>query len=187
MLLHDGGGDRALTYAYLERTIKQARQRGYVFTTPRWVADQRTDGLPARAAVDHRPRTAVGGPGRVRWFDYTLLVLFMIGVAGMYGVAILNIGLASLHERRGRRLAVPAHAGPVTVAIAAYNEQAVIERTLESVLASTGVELEVLVVNDGSTDGTREILDRLAARRSAPARLPRRQWREGQRPQPRVT
>ena len=186
VLLHDGGGDRALTYAYLERTIKQARQRGYVFTTPRWVADHaRTVYRPVRPSITDRA-LLLAAQGVYRWFDYTLLVLFMIGVAGMYGVSILNIGLASLHERRCRRLAVPAHAGPVTVAIAAYNEQAVIERTLESVLQSAGVELEVLVVNDGSTDGTREILDRLASRRSAPARLPRRQWREGQRPQPRV-
>ena len=161
VLLHDGGGDRALTYDYLERTIKHARQLGYVFTTPRWIADKaRTVYRPVRPSITDRA-TLLAAQGVYRWFDYTLLLLFIIGVVCMFGVSILNICLASVLTWRSRRLALPAHAGPVTVAIAAYNEEAVIERTLHSVLRSTGVELEVLVVDDGSTDRTAEIVDRL--------------------------
>ena len=186
VLLHDGGGDRALTYDYLERTIKHAQQLGYVFTTPRWIADQaRTVYRPVRPSITDRA-TLLAAQGVYRWFDYTLLLLFIIGVVCMFGVSILNICLASVLTWRGRRLALPAHAGPVTVAIAAYNEEAVIERTLHSVLRSTGVELEVLVVDDGSTDRTGEIVDRARSRRSAPSRLPYPQRRQGQGAQPRV-
>ena len=161
VLLHDGGGDRKLTYAYLEQTIKQARALGYVFTTPRWVAhDAARVYRPARPSfTDHA--TLFVARGLFGWVEYTLTVLFVFGVAGMFGFSILNICLASMHERRQRRQPIPGHVGSVTVAIAAYNEEEVIGRTIESVLRSTGVDLEVLIVNDGSRDRTAEILDEL--------------------------
>jgi biofilm PGA synthesis N-glycosyltransferase PgaC len=164
VLLHDGGGDRTLTYTYLERTIKQARQLGYVFTTPRWIANDAVSVYRSvRPSVTDRATLFVA-QGLFSWAEYTLLLLFILGVASMFGLAILNICLASAHERRRRRQPVPAHTGPVTVAIAAYNEEAVIERTVQSVLQSSGVQLELLVINDGSTDGTRDILDRISRR-----------------------
>jgi glycosyltransferase involved in cell wall biosynthesis len=45
------------------------------------------------------------------------------------------------------------------VVIPAYNAEAFLRETLESVLAQTLENIEVIVVDDGSTDGTREILD----------------------------
>lgn len=47
---------------------------------------------------------------------------------------------------------------PVSVIVAAYNEGAVIERTVTSLLNFDYPEHEVIVVNDGSTDGTLEVL-----------------------------
>ena len=44
----------------------------------------------------------------------------------------------------------------VTVIIPTHNRRALLERTLTSVLAQEGVSLEVVVVNDGGTDGTVE-------------------------------
>ena len=162
VLLHNGGGDRALTYKYLEATIKQARKLGYKFTTPRWIADDAARVYrPVRPSLTDRATLFVA-EGVFRWVEYTLVLLFVLGVVSMAGLSTLNVVLASAHERRRRRQPVPAHAGLVTVAIAAYNEEKVIERTIQSVLESTRVELEVLVVNDGSDDGTRAILDRLS-------------------------
>jgi glycosyltransferase involved in cell wall biosynthesis len=51
----------------------------------------------------------------------------------------------------------------LSVLVPVWNERATIERLLTAVVAvDAGVDLEVLVADDGSTDGTREILSRLA-------------------------
>lgn len=47
---------------------------------------------------------------------------------------------------------------PVSVIVAAWDEEAVIERTTRSLLAFDYPEHEVIIVNDGSTDGTLELL-----------------------------
>jgi glycosyltransferase involved in cell wall biosynthesis len=52
----------------------------------------------------------------------------------------------------------------VSVVIPAYNAEYYLARTLDSVLAQTHGHIEVLVVNDGSTDGTLGVADEYAAR-----------------------
>ena len=45
----------------------------------------------------------------------------------------------------------------VSVIVPARNEEASLGACLESLVAQTGVRVEIIVVDDGSTDGTREI------------------------------
>ncbi|EJN07661.1 glycosyl transferase [Bradyrhizobium sp. YR681] len=52
----------------------------------------------------------------------------------------------------------------VSVVIAAYNAEAYIAEAIESVLGQTVPPDEVIVIDDGSTDGTRGILDRFGDR-----------------------
>jgi len=49
---------------------------------------------------------------------------------------------------------------PVSVIIPAYNEEGMVMLTIRSVLAFDYAEFEVIVVDDGSTDGTFEVLQR---------------------------
>ncbi|MGB4573863.1 MAG: glycosyltransferase, partial [Kiritimatiellia bacterium] len=54
----------------------------------------------------------------------------------------------------------------ISVVMGVYNNADALPAALESVLSQEGVELEFIVVNDGSTDGTAAILDE-AARQDA--------------------
>lgn len=51
----------------------------------------------------------------------------------------------------------------ISVIVPAYNNAPWLPRCLDSLLAQTGVELEIIVVNDGSTDETEAVLDGYAA------------------------
>jgi glycosyltransferase involved in cell wall biosynthesis len=63
----------------------------------------------------------------------------------------------------------------VSVIIAAHNSEATLAETLSSATASTYRNIEVIVVDDGSTDGTGAIVER-AARRNPTVRLLRQTW-----------
>lgn len=51
----------------------------------------------------------------------------------------------------------------VSVIVPVYNNESYIRECLESIMKQTMKELEILVINDGSTDGTPEIIQELAA------------------------
>jgi glycosyltransferase involved in cell wall biosynthesis len=64
----------------------------------------------------------------------------------------------------------PASGSPkVSVIVPARNEQASIGMCLQSLLAQTGIPLEIVVVDDGSTDRTRQIAESFAGIRVVPA------------------
>ena len=53
----------------------------------------------------------------------------------------------------------------LSVVIPVFNEKNTVEEIIDRVIAVPGIRKEIIVVNDASTDGTREILDRLAGPR----------------------
>lgn len=72
--------------------------------------------------------------------------------------------------RRARTLNAPSSVLPVSVLVAAWNEESSVVQTVRSVLAQTGVALEVLVGDDGSTDRTRaRLIEAFALQKFGPA------------------
>ena len=60
---------------------------------------------------------------------------------------------------------------PVSVVIPAHNSELTIRRTLESVLNQTELPLEIIVVDDCSTDSTTEIVSELTNKQNSLIRL----------------
>jgi cellulose synthase/poly-beta-1,6-N-acetylglucosamine synthase-like glycosyltransferase len=74
-------------------------------------------------------------------------------------------GMASIEDitQDCEALASASGADEITVVVPARNEEAAIEASLRSLLASTGVRLRIIAVNDRSTDATGACMDRVAA------------------------
>lgn len=72
----------------------------------------------------------------------------------------------------------PETAPEVSVVIPAYNAAGFIEQTLDSVRAQTYRSWEVIVVDDGSTDGTHEVVERYLACHQLPGRCIRQENRK---------
>ncbi|MEU9784450.1 glycosyltransferase [Streptomyces phaeochromogenes] len=89
-----------------------------------------------------------------------------LGIAGALGVLrlVLLVFFARAHVRRLERSRPGAPwlrevTEPVTVLVPAYNEEAGIESTVRSLLASDYPELQIVVIDDGSTDRTAELAE----------------------------
>jgi peptidoglycan/xylan/chitin deacetylase (PgdA/CDA1 family)/glycosyltransferase involved in cell wall biosynthesis len=163
VLMHDGGGDRSQTVAALDRLLPDLTKKGFRFTTvsqglgtpPSEVAAPTASKLRGEAL-----RYAQVGAG---WLTGAMNVL--LALALVLGLARLLVQLvcARVHLRRvRRRRRRPGEIlTPVSVIVPAYNEAANIAATVRSLVASRYPRLEVIVVDDGSSDGTAEIVERL--------------------------
>ncbi|MFI5213840.1 MAG: polysaccharide deacetylase family protein [Gemmatimonadales bacterium] len=169
ILLHSAGGDRSRTLAALGQLVPQLKAQGYRFVTvsqllyPTLPPDSSRDIVMAR--VTSRDLVLVG-------FDRVTFIILDLGesvltvgfIAAIF-LALLRITwivpLAFLSRRRARREVYdPAFRPPVSVVIAAFNEATVIEQTVRAALDSEWPELEVIVVDDGSTDDTSGVIER---------------------------
>jgi cellulose synthase/poly-beta-1,6-N-acetylglucosamine synthase-like glycosyltransferase len=98
------------------------------------------------------------------------LALALFFVAQELGTTAFVLAAASR-----TRVALRAGERPaVSVLVAALDEAHVIERSLRSILAQRDVELEVIVADDGSRDGTADVVERAFGDRVRVLRLPHR-------------
>ena len=99
---------------------------------------------------------------------FSTAMIWILGVAG--GLGVLRLLLLALfaraHVRRLERFRTGAPwmgevSGPVTVLVPAYNEEAGIGSTLRSLLDSSHRELQIVVIDDGSSDRTADIAENM--------------------------
>src|SRR5206468_41878 len=75
------------------------------------------------------------------------------------GLGIVRAVSLTALAATGRQEEPPAAADQlISVLIPAFNEARVIESSVRRVLASRGAEIEVIVIDDGSSDGTGDIV-----------------------------
>lgn len=162
VLLHDSGGDRSATIAALPAIVRGLRARGYRLVTVSQLAGIGRDVampplLGPRQAVASGTRTLFSG---VSALSRMAVVVFAVAILlGILRAVVMTV-LALMQVRRYREPASPAYLIPgfVSILIPAFNEVKVIEASVRRILASTGPRIEVIVIDDGSSDGTSDVV-----------------------------
>ena len=160
ILLHDAGGDRSKTLATLNAIIPALQKQGFRFVPVSALVGGRDAVMPP---IDARERAVMAFDSAMFNTIFGLQWLLAVGFIGaiILGLArlALVVPLAVVAHRReySQRFAADFQP-PVSVVIAAYNEEKTIERTMRSVLQSDYPNLEIIVVDDGSKDGTSRVL-----------------------------
>jgi cellulose synthase/poly-beta-1,6-N-acetylglucosamine synthase-like glycosyltransferase/peptidoglycan/xylan/chitin deacetylase (PgdA/CDA1 family) len=165
IMFHDGGGDRTQTVGALAKLIPSLKARGFRFVTVSQMAGFSPSVThPSAPAADSRRGKAFGLGVRLAFALTAFFAVLTLAVGVLVAVrALLLLVLASHHTRSTRRLAAVAaeYLPSVSVVVPAYNEAVGIERAVRSLLASDYPDLEVIVVDDGSTDETAAIVEGL--------------------------
>ena len=164
ILMHSAGGDRSQTVLALEQLIPTLQREGYRFVTISQLLGVTPDVVMPPIA---RHEQLLVGLDRLSFdavflFETFLGAAFLVAVVLAIGRVAFIVPVALAARRRARRERFdPAYHPAVTVLIPAYNERPVIAGTVRSVLANDYAGLEVVVVDDGSTDGTGDEVERL--------------------------
>ena len=191
ILFHDAGGERSQTVAALETFIPMMKARGYRFTTV-------TEGLNESIALSNKASGATPVPplpenppaaARDVWRGTAVIWTVRLAdglvwlIAGLFlVVGLLTIGrtgllllLAGRHARQRRKKTWswgPPVVEPVSVIVPAYNEKEGIEAAVRSLAGGDYPDIEVVVVDDGSTDGTASLVERMGLPNVRVVRVP---------------
>ncbi|MEH7419373.1 polysaccharide deacetylase family protein [Neobacillus drentensis] len=156
ILFHDSGGDRSNTVKALPVIIKELQQRGYTFTT--------IGQMIGKTNSQIMPSAKQNSPYLV--YDKAVFMLMQGWRLGLYVLfysaiflGILRLTLFIILSRKQVKayketVIDPAFTPFVSVVMAAYNEEKVICKTVDSILSSDYPAFEVLVIDDGSKDDT---------------------------------
>jgi peptidoglycan-N-acetylglucosamine deacetylase len=161
ILFHDGGGDRSQTVAALPQVIDLLRAQGYQFVSvPDLLGKTRASMMLPLSPQERFEARADGFIFSLyRWFRVGFATIFIVGIILVSGRAIVIGVLALIEKLRPDHTVISDPPPDVTVLIPAHNEESVIVQTVESVLAAATINLQIVVVDDGSTDKTGALLD----------------------------
>lgn len=174
IMFHDGGGDRAQTLAAIKRLVPRLEHRGFHFVPLSELAGiSRSEAQPEASGPQRlQGKLLIDALAVSRWTtDVLLILLIPIAVLAVLR-AVAVAAFARHHVREWRRRAVSSFAPAVSIVVPAYNEAVGIERAVRSLAGGDYPSHEVIVVDDGSDDGTAELVAGLALPRVRVVRQP---------------
>ncbi|MGD0825163.1 MAG: glycosyltransferase [Terriglobales bacterium] len=177
ILMHDGGGNRERTVLALPLIIDGARARGFDFVPVyELMGKTKADVMPPLPTSEY-------WSALLNWIGFGLFgatmagitIIFFLGDILMTG-RLISVGVLAIYDRLrshvyGTPEQIAAYRPQVAVLIPAYNEEKVIERTIQGALDSDYPNLRVIVIDDGSKDRTLEIARRAFAAEAAAGRV----------------
>lgn len=167
ILMHDAGGDRSATVKVLPKVIETLRKQGYEFVTVDQMMGKKRDQVMPAVNPRELPFVQVGAVmftvERIFLDGFETLMYVVIGVGFVRTFMLGYLAYRQKKRRKQRKYGTVSNAASayrplVSVVIPAYNEEKVINKTIRSVLNSDYRPLEVIIVNDGSTDRTEEVI-----------------------------
>ena len=177
ILLHDGGGDRRETVRALPLIIEGVRAKGFqIVSVGELMHKTRAEVMPPLPA-NQLWSAWLTWVGFWMWGTGLRLIalVFFLGDLLMTG-RLIFVGTLAIYDRlHVKRFPVEQdghrYLPKVAILIPAYNEEKVIERTIRAALRSTYRNLRVIVIDDGSTDGTLDVARNCFPRETASRRL----------------
>ena len=163
VLLHDSGGNRDQTIKALPEIIDQLQKDGYQFTTISGLLGLSRDAIMPPISSYEPIFVAANNISfsTLKDFNSFLTIVFNFGIGLSVGRMLLVLILAIIQLIITRRRKYQRnYEGSVSVLIPAYNEEKVIVNTVNSVLASSYPIKEIIIINDGSTDKTLDVLQK---------------------------
>jgi cellulose synthase/poly-beta-1,6-N-acetylglucosamine synthase-like glycosyltransferase/spore germination protein YaaH/peptidoglycan/xylan/chitin deacetylase (PgdA/CDA1 family) len=177
ILMHDGGGNRERTVLALPLIIDGARARGFQFVPVyKLMGKTKADVMPPLPTSEY-------WSALLNWIGFWLAAALMTAITLIFFLGdilmtgrLISVGLLAIYDRLrshvyGTPEQIAAYRPRVAVLIPAYNEEKVIERTVQGALDSDYPDLRVIVIDDGSKDRTLEIARRAFAAEEAAGRV----------------
>ncbi|MDU8945953.1 polysaccharide deacetylase family protein [Ovoidimarina sediminis] len=155
ILFHDAGGNREQTVQALPKIIEALQDMGVSIVPLSSITGPHTLIAPA-GVTDNPDQISKLSFWLIRTLKTAITVIFVFVITVGIVRSLTILALALIKERRVHKSGDAAL--PVTVIIPAYCEETVIAKSVKSVLQSTYPVDQVVVVDDGSTDGTAHVV-----------------------------
>ncbi|HWE47094.1 MAG TPA: glycosyltransferase [Caulobacteraceae bacterium] len=170
VLLHDAGGDRQATVDALPGLIERLHDDGYTLVR---VSDLVRMKNGATMTLEQAMPSANKNSGELlidrsvfflmRNFEEGLRIMLMTAIVLGVGRLLFLASFALAHVIKTARtkppVLDPSQPHKVSVLIPCFNEERVIVASVTQILASDWKDLDVLVLDDGSTDRTAEVVE----------------------------
>jgi peptidoglycan-N-acetylglucosamine deacetylase len=159
ILLHDAGGKRNQTIAALPQIIDYYKNHGYQFVTiSELMGKSRNDVMP-------EVQQNMKFPEKVDYIFFFITFIWEHFLHGFFIVALvmimlrlISIAIMAIFQRiKEKRNIKPIQTDfqpKVSIIVPAYNEELNAVRTVESLLATSYADFEIVFVDDGSKDNT---------------------------------
>ncbi len=161
IVMHDSGGDRSQTIEALKILIPDLRAKGYSFVS----LDQATglDKNVIMPPIQKREWIYIKATDLflfikdAGWLVIVYLFLFTTIIA-IFRIIFLGTMVVRSARKQLIRDKLPVTNELISVLVPAYNEEKTIGKTLEVLRKSTYANIEILVIDDGSTDHTSAVV-----------------------------